>query len=284
MTESIKKQYNPSKAWYHGTNYDINKFSYDFLGKGKDLYGVGFYFTDNPNVASRYAIDADEDNKEKNITHSPNANANVLKVNLMLKKEVPKDKPLTTKQIEGIIKDSPDLDDRLSDYGDVDWEGKSTVFKRAVDSYKGIDAFRAMNMLSNDFYGNKHEHFLKSFTKHTGYDHVLTKFDDGDIVTVFHPHQIKSVNAKFNKISDNLIESVEKSDSIYTCPVCYDNSYSLIERRRNGNILCNNGHWYNSITRLPCCPLCRTEPENTWQSNNINCKKCGNVYNILDIK
>lgn len=188
-------------TFYHGTNADIQKFSHDYIGKGNDQYGSGFYFTNVPNVASGYATD-----------HDRGGTPNVLPVHLKLENPIDHSgtTPLKRQHIEQIIKSAPDLDDSLTNYGDVDYEGFGKVLKRAVDSYTDLPKFHAMNALHNDFYDGHPSTFLQNFTKITGHDGVVHESKPGEyIVNVFHPHQIKSVyNTKFNPKSDLLSESI----------------------------------------------------------------------------
>lgn len=187
-------------TFYHGTNADIEKFSHDYVGKGNDQFGSGFYFSNVPDVASGYATGHDS------------GTPNVLPVHL--KVENPIDhadtKPLKRQHIEQLIKSSPDLEDSLTNYGDVDYEGMSKVLKRAVDAYTELPKFDAMVALHGDFYGGETPRFLQNFTKITGHDGVVHESKPGEyIVNVFHPHQIKSVyNTKFNPKSDLISESI----------------------------------------------------------------------------
>lgn len=186
-------------TFYHGTNADIQKFSHDYIGKDNDQYGSGFYFSNVPDTASHYATSHDS------------GTPNVLPVHLKLENPIDHadTTPLKRQHIEQIIKSAPDLDDSLTNYGDVDYEGFGKVLKRAVDSYKDVPKFHAMTALHGDFYNGHPSKFLQTFTNITGHDGVVYESKPGEyIVNVFHPHQIKSVyNTTFNPKSDLISES-----------------------------------------------------------------------------
>lgn len=189
---------NPDKVWYHGTGHDIKSFSHEFVGKGNDALGSGFYFTENPHVASGYAGGAEHDLQKKEMDNS-NVAPNVLPVHLKLTKAVSHTKPLTRVQIGKIIKSAPNYKDSLYNFGDIDYEGEHRVLNDAVNSYKDLPSDRAMNYLHNDFYQGHAGEFLTNFVKHTGYDHIMNDNAEGDrTVVVFHPSQIRSVHARFD--------------------------------------------------------------------------------------
>lgn len=202
--------FNPDKVWYHGTGHDIKAFDYNYLGKGNDGLGVGFYFTTNPHIASSYGMDSKRDLEQKGMSSEGTA-PNVIPVHLKLKKAVPTEKSLTRTQVSKIIKNSPNLMDNLSNFGDIDHYGAHKILNDAVSGYTMPSAYHALGMLYNDFYRDKPKEFLTAVTKHTGYDHVITHHEQGDIAAVFHPEQIRSIHAAFDlhKIkSHNIMESL----------------------------------------------------------------------------
>lgn len=209
--ERIKLHGMDKRIWYHGTGHDIKSFSHDFVGKGNDQYGAGFYFTDKPETASGYAGDAEKDLKKKGMDSSEVA-PNIIPVHLRLSKEVSHTKPLTRVQIGKMIKSAPDYKESLSNFGDIDYEGEHRVLNDAINSYKDSPAIDAMHMLHNDFYKNNPSEFLTNFTKHTGYDHAIHNVgDDEKFAIVFHPSQIRSVHAKFDvkkMKNDDISESI----------------------------------------------------------------------------
>lgn len=241
LVEDLRSQYS-DKKWFHGTGHDISKFDYNFLGKGNDALGVGFYFSDNPDTASAYALDSIKDPHYKRIgLPSEPTTPNVVPVHLKLKKATSHTKPLTRLQIGKIIKDAPDYENDIYNFGDVKYEGEHKVLNRAIDQYRDMSALDAKHVLFNDFFKDNPEKFLKSFTKHTGYDHSIHTQPTGEQhVVVFHPTQIKSIHAKFEKDNDNLVESIS------SCPECNAN-YVMLEKRMYGYATCSNGHKYKPI-------------------------------------
>ncbi len=210
--EQLKAHKMTDKVWYHGTGSDIHAFSHDYVGKGKDQFGTGFYFTDSPDTASGYALDTEHDGK--------GTNPNIIPVHLALTKAVPHNKPFTKLQIHKLIRNAPDWNDLICNVGDVDYEGEHKVMRNAVDLYKDSDAIDALHTIQNDFYPHHPKEFLTNVTKYTGYDHSIHEMGNGEkVAVVFHPHQIRSVHAKFNPKnikSPNLTESTLR-ESLLTC-------------------------------------------------------------------
>ena len=57
----LKHEDGKPMSFYHGTNSDFHTYDYAHVGKGNDVYGSGFYFTNKPEVASMYAtMDSNE--------------------------------------------------------------------------------------------------------------------------------------------------------------------------------------------------------------------------------
>jgi hypothetical protein len=186
---------------YHGTDSDIAAFSHDHIGKGNDEHGAGFYFSDDPKLASNY-------------TNHGKDGGNVIPVHLKVEKPIytHEDKPFTRTQITKIIASAPNYKDSLANFGDVDFEGHYKVLQKAVDQYEDIPKHRAIHSLKNDFYQSKASEFLTALTKHTGHDSVIHKphKDLATIVNVFHPNQIKSAignSGEYSKYSSKINES-----------------------------------------------------------------------------
>lgn len=188
-------------TFYHGTGSDIHTFSHDFIGKGNDSHGSGFYFTNKPDVASDYATPHDTTNK------SPN----VIPVHLKVVKPIIQDtnKEFSREHIRRLIVSAPDHHDNLNNFGDVSHEGYNKVLNAAVDGYSGIPKMNALHSLHNDFYNGHASELLKNITSITGHDGVIAKNGDHTIVNVFHPNQIKSKignNGNYSKKSNNITE------------------------------------------------------------------------------
>jgi hypothetical protein len=179
-------QHGRPKVYYHGTAADIPEFSHKFVGHGHDQYGSGFYFIDKPDLANMYATD--DPNKPSN------GAPNVIPVYLRIKKPIDSNgtQPLSTTHIRQMISAAPDIDDSLSNFGDVDYLGRERVLKSAIKSYVDHTKFKAMNYLHNDFYDGHAGTFLQNMKKITGHDAVVVNGNNNQIVSMFHPEDIKS--------------------------------------------------------------------------------------------
>lgn len=195
-------------TFYHGTASDIHTFSHDFIGKGNDQFGAGFYFTNKPEVASDYT------------NSKPNPQAqNVIPVHLRVEKPIytQDTKSFTPLQIQKLIVNAPNHKEALQNFGDADYEGYHKVLKRAVEGYSGIPKHQAIHSISNDFYRGNDSAFLTNLTKHTGHDAVIDNHPASDnhvVVNVFHPNQIKSAignSGDYSKKSNAINEGLNTS-------------------------------------------------------------------------
>lgn len=188
-------------TFYHGTDADIHTFSHDHIGKGNDEHGAGFYFSNDPKLASNY-------------TNHGKHGGNVIPVHLKVEKPIytHEDKPFTRTQIGKLITSAPNHKESLNNFGDVDYEGHHKVLNQAIDQYEDIPKHRAIHSLTHDFYNGKDSEFLTNLTKHTGHDAVIHKphEDLPIIVNAFHPNQIKSSignTGEYSKYSNKITES-----------------------------------------------------------------------------
>lgn len=179
---------------YHGTYGDFTAFDSAFMysGEGASHTGSGFYFTTNPESASRYAIMKGDEGGQ------------VMPVYLSLQKPLyidfatgettGADITLTPAQVRKIILSAPDIrsteDSPLLNFGDIAYDGFDKVLREAVRLYAGSNNIAA---LRNDFFNNDHAAWLKAFSKATGYDSAYTTTANGDVHYVaWFPEQIKS--------------------------------------------------------------------------------------------
>lgn len=155
---------------YHGTSADIKQFGYEYADKGNSAYGMGFYFTNMPHTASGYVT---------------GDTPNVIPVYLSIKKPMSSNYPrlLNRIQIKNFIMSSPILDDALSNFGDVNYEGKNKVINGAIDQFEDCcdTLLQQLNYLANDFYRGQNEAFLTAARTITGFDGVKHTFEDGEI-------------------------------------------------------------------------------------------------------
>lgn len=185
----VVDEYGKPLRMFHGTVYDIKEFKREYLGKGHDQEGPGFYFTSDPDSASGYASD------DRTDVSAPKTGPNIMPVYLRITKPVG-NKPLTPAQIRAII--SAGDPESLWNFGDVGFDGKTKVLNEAVEAYRHYehDVKRALFSLANDFYKGEDGKFLQVVTKTTGYDGMIVHRPTATHCVVFSPEQIKSV---FNK-------------------------------------------------------------------------------------
>jgi len=180
---------------YHGSTFDIREFRKEFLGKGHDQEGPGFYFTSDADNAAAYTVERPE-------IPGQAAGPNLMPVYLRIQNPV-QPKPLTRQQIRELVKSGDP--EALWNFGDVGFEGKAKVLEEAVQIYadSNYDTRRMLFNIGNDFYSGEDGKFLDVLTRVTGYDGVIVHYEQHTHAVAFHASQIKSV---FNR---NPTEAVE---------------------------------------------------------------------------
>ena len=188
LKDSVVKQ-----RLYHGTAKDFGSFSHkhQYSGEGGSHSGSGFYFTDNPEAASRYS-GWDE------------LGSNVMPVHLNIKKPLHFDweqgettganLTLTPAQVRTIMLAHPKIKDEeespLTNWGDIRGAAFHKTLNEAIKSYAGTSMLAA---LRNDFFGDDHERWLRALHKATGYDSATTVTPSGERHYIaWFPEQIKS--------------------------------------------------------------------------------------------
>jgi hypothetical protein len=149
------------KILYHGSNASFDEFSTDYLSMKDsiDQYGSGFYFFDKKSKTPLYG----------EICYT--VEAEIQKILYTHKKFY-----LYYDDVEFLLLAAPDLDDRLNNFGDVDYYGFDKVLADAIHAYAGQDAITILNTIGNDFYSPEDTHLLlKKFIEITGYDCVVNK-------------------------------------------------------------------------------------------------------------
>jgi len=200
---------------YHGTGADIDEFKYEFANRGRDQFGSGFYFTPDPTAASGYA-------SERTISDEPKLGgeqANVIPVYLAIKKPVHVnygeaiEPAMSAVQVRKIIQASPNLDDALTNVGDIQFEGRSAVLRQAVKLYEGADLLYQLTTLANDFYPRDVQAFNTIVRNVTGYDGVIGGENvENAIIVAWFPNQIKSAlgnSGEFNSRSPKITASTK---------------------------------------------------------------------------
>lgn len=164
---------------YHGSKQVINDFKYEYTNSGNDQLGSGFYFTSDPEDAKIYGD-------------------KIHKVQLTLKNPIDADKKgsMDINQVLMFINNSPDIEDSLSNWGDVDRYSIQKIAREAAINYtfKNENIVRSLFNLANDFYPNDVEKFNRMITKVLKYDGIIKRHDNGVIHYVaFFPEQIKVI-------------------------------------------------------------------------------------------
>jgi hypothetical protein len=184
--------YQPS---YHGTNADIKKFDLGRSGQssGIEQHGVGVYTATNPQIASGYANTAKE-------------GANVMP--LMVRMEKPLNdaatSQLTKQQVTQLIKQSPELDDVLWNFGDVGYEGAAKVLNNAANTshqYQNQNTLKTLGQIGNDFYPNSPVELNNALAKTLKKDGVqvdLPNVNDGKFLIPWNADQVRSQFAAFD--------------------------------------------------------------------------------------
>jgi hypothetical protein len=118
-------------------------------------------------------------------------------------------KLLNRMQIKKMILLSPILDDALSNFGDVQYEGKNRLVESIVDQFEDCcdSLLGQLNMLANDFYRDQNEAFLRAAIAITGFDGVKHGFDNGEVFYIaWDANQIKSAISSAYSLNDPTIE------------------------------------------------------------------------------
>ena len=164
---------------YHGSpNADSIKeqgFLYKYLGTGHDGYGPGFYFADAEEVASPHIGEGD--------------GSGIVRATININKPVMiqgnhSGPPFDQYPAIGSYKDTKDMimksielfgDEKLYDYGDVEFEGREKVVDNAVRLYQPLPFI----YIINDFYPTNIETGLRLIQQKTGHDGAVVDFNDG---------------------------------------------------------------------------------------------------------
>lgn len=178
---------------YHGSGTAIQSFSHDFIGQGRDQYGSGFYFTSSYEEAEGYCYRTIDGEDKPGGMLSPSVHTCRIKLNNPLKED--SEIIFDEKRVSKLLKYSPNLNEVLDNFGEVEFEGFKTVFSRAIESYVSDapdPALEIFNMISNDFFNGDEGLFLEKVTEIFGYDGVIVDFGDGkNHIIAWHPEQIE---------------------------------------------------------------------------------------------
>ena len=143
---------------YHGTDSDFDEFSNDYLctEKSIDQYGSGFYFYN-------------ENHNSETIKYG----GIQVKVRAWIDNSIEWDAVsfLTENQLYSLICKAPNLEYKLSDWGEIEFEGFDNVLQKAINAYKNIPFLECLNAIGNAFYDSEDTYILLSeFVKETGFN------------------------------------------------------------------------------------------------------------------
>lgn len=184
---------------HHGTNNEFNEFKSDYMGQTGTALGQGFYFTSNQDEARGFG-------------------ENVKSFYLNIRKPLSTNK-LTIRRndiailVDTIDKKQSEIDPEfgygiLSDFGDVDYEGRNNVLRNAVDLLidedNDVDLVGGLINMSGDY-----DLVVGVLRNVLGYDGIISR--ERDVYVVHHPNQVKEINNKvFDSDKNNFNESVKK--------------------------------------------------------------------------
>ena len=157
---------------YHGSKNKFNTFSYSFIRTNATSEGIGFYFTDNKEIAQSYAQDGflyTVDFTGKNQLSHEKLTITKAKLKKFLK----------TLNSEFLQSNNEGID-YLSNYNDVNYYGIENVLREAVDveysnSKNDVDLIAGICNVSGNF-----ELTLKTLYKSLGYDSIVLDAEWGN--------------------------------------------------------------------------------------------------------
>lgn len=194
---------------FHGTPKVFQEFDSKFVGTGVDQYGIGYYFTGDPNMASTYAK-----NKLDKVTGKPvdeEENGNVMPVYLRINKPIDfyRQPRITRTQVGKLLTGlgRKNLERFISDNYDVDFEGMQKCINEYADACTGNDLVHASLTIWSDLYEGHPQagHFPEIFAGATGYDGIVARRSGADVYVVFSPLQIKSAvgnSGRYRRVAD----------------------------------------------------------------------------------
>jgi len=170
---------------YHGTRHAFETFDFSNVRDSGTTEGVGFYFSNNRDIAENYAREKGE--------------SGIMEVFLDIKKPMTVDqKKITKNQLRKIFKELVKIDpEALANYGDYTFYGMNKVLNDAVETeyqYNDTD----IDMIGSIGNGGvaDFETLNRVVKQVTGYDGVVVEWPHANakVYVAFTPEQIKSIN------------------------------------------------------------------------------------------
>ncbi len=166
-----------SGYYYHGTQRPISQFSDEFVGRGKDQYGPGIYFTSSPITARGYCEKSPE--------------GVVYECELTIRKELLKTDKINKAVLQKLIQNTPD-DEAYSNWDENPQRAVSIALGNYMDEDNMYDALMSVWY---DWYNSHATEFVRALVQ-LGYDAFTHKFENGELfVILYNVASIKVVNS-----------------------------------------------------------------------------------------
>lgn len=178
------------KIYYHGRTVASTKFSYDYVGKGVDQEGSGFYFSKYYEDAKRYTEDG----------------GIVIKAKINYKRLLPTVGKPKLNDVRFMIMNAPDYKDTLQNFGEDYYEALNT----AIQGFMNYDDPKdSMLTLEHDFYRNNGSLYLQNLVKLKYDGHFATHtIKLGDHLIVYNPAIIQIIDYEQINSVDETIKNV----------------------------------------------------------------------------
>jgi hypothetical protein len=191
--------------FYHGSPVSIDKFSYEFTGRGTDELGSGFNFVNRRSAAIPFC-DLRESGRRV-LTEENNPTIHQVKLNIRNPLGSKTVRALSMHEVEQLLTRAPNYLEHLEDFGDIEREGLGKALERAIAGFSGKDKgplLQVLNDLSSDFYDDEIEAFNTVAQDVLGYDGVIRKVDSKTVIAVaWFPEQIELVSRTKISSMDN---------------------------------------------------------------------------------
>ena len=171
---------------YHYTDSTIKKFNLKHIGKGNDQFGPGIYFSAEP----------------------INGGTKLYKVELTPRKLITDRGGFTKKEIVTLMKNSPNLKDKLMDWSENPREAFQLLLDSIMDAEDKSEQFQVMWI---DVYGvDFSREYLEELVK-LGYDGELIEgskhlSNKNKFYVIFNPKVIKIVSVEKRSLLESLLE------------------------------------------------------------------------------
>ena len=141
---------------FHATNIEFDDFKNKFMDSNNTCQqlGHGFYFSDDIEGARQYG-DVILECQIPNLDHGYF--------------ERFEEEASPRGLIEKLIRYAPDLNNTLTNWGDVKFQSKEQPIQQAIEGYVGMNHYQLCNVLSNDFYRDNPLEFNQRISEYTGY-------------------------------------------------------------------------------------------------------------------